>query len=130
MYDLRSQVVHEFPPGILQPNMELLKKAYKIHECINKINEEIDMKHKTLYNTMANSPCGKCKKKNCELTVRQVKAKKCLGKNCWHLVKYENHEWWHQRELAKERKKERKQKREETLLRVGYKEANVHEKVN
>ena len=87
------------------------------------------MKHKTLYNTMANSPCGKCKKKNCELTVRQVKAKKCLGKNCWHLVKYPEHEWWHQRELAKERKKEKKKKREEALLKVGYKEAYAMKKL-
>lgn len=67
------------------------------------------MKHTTLYNTVARSPCAYCKKKGCSLTVKQVKAKKCLKKNCWHLVKYKNHEWWKQRELAKAKKKANKQ---------------------
>ena len=66
------------------------------------------MKHETLYNTYARSPGGYCKLKKCSLTVKQVKSKKCLGKNCWHLVKYENHEWWKQREIIKNKKKERK----------------------
>lgn len=67
------------------------------------------MKRKTLYNTMANSPCGHCKKKKCDLTVRQVKMKKCLGKKCWHFKKYPEHEWWKQRERAKAKKKANKQ---------------------
>ena len=67
------------------------------------------MKHTTLYNTVANSPCGYCCLKNCSLTVKQVKSKKCLKKKCFHLVKYESHEWWHQRELAKAKKKANKQ---------------------
>lgn len=52
---------------------------------------------------------GKC------LSVKQLKAHECLKKNCWYLVKYEDHEWWHQRELAKQRKKEKKQMLKEKL---------------
>lgn len=66
------------------------------------------MKHKTLYNAYARNPCAYCKSKDCSLTVKQVKAKKCLQKQCWHLVKYEDHEWWKQRELMKQKKKEKK----------------------
>ena len=66
------------------------------------------MKHTTLNNAVARSPCAYCKQKNVSLTWKQVKAKKCLQKKCWHLVKYD-HEVWHQRELTKERKKANKQ---------------------
>lgn len=63
------------------------------------------MKHTTLNNTVARSPCAYCKKKCVSLTVKQVKSKECLKKNCWHLVKYESHEWWKQRERDKAKKK-------------------------
>ena len=66
------------------------------------------MAHKTLYDTYSNNVCGRCKLKNCNLTVKQVKSKKCLQKNCWHFVKYENHEWWKQRDILKQKKKEKK----------------------
>ena len=72
------------------------------------------MKHTTLNNTVARSPCAYCKKKNVSLTWKQVKAKECLQKECWHLVKYD-HEVWRQRELAKAKKKANKQI-EEVLL--------------
>ena len=65
------------------------------------------MKHETLYNTYAKHPCAYCKKKNCSLTVKQVRAKECLKKQCWHLVRYK-HEWWEQREAQKKKKKEKK----------------------
>ena len=45
-----------------------------------------------------------CKKHNCSLTWKQIKTRSCLGKQCWHLVKYD-HEVWRQRELQKQRKK-------------------------
>lgn len=67
------------------------------------------MKHITLYNTVARSPCAYCKLKNCSLTAKQVKSKECLKKHCFHLVKYENHEYWKQRERAKAKKKANKQ---------------------
>ena len=65
------------------------------------------MKHETLNNTYAKKPCAYCKLKKCSLTVKQVRAKECLKKECWHLVKYD-HEWWKQREAIKKKKKENK----------------------
>lgn len=66
------------------------------------------MKHTTLYNTVARSPCAYCKLKCVSLTYHQVKEKECLKKNCRHLVKYD-HEVWKQRERAKAKKKANKQ---------------------
>lgn len=66
------------------------------------------MKHMTLHNTVARSPCAYCRKKCVSLTYRQVKSKECLKKHCHYFVKYEKHEVWHQRELKKRRKKENK----------------------
>lgn len=66
------------------------------------------MKHTTLYNTVARSPCAYCRLKNCSLTVKQVKTKQCLSKNCHHLVKYK-HAWWEQRDRDKAKKKANKQ---------------------
>jgi hypothetical protein len=42
------------------------------------------------------------------MTVKQMKAKECLKKQCWHLVKNDGHQYWKQREVAKNKKKERK----------------------
>ena len=66
------------------------------------------MARKTLYNTYSDNVCGRCKLKKCDLTVKQVRAKKCLQKNCWHLEKNEEHPWWGQRETLKQKKKDRK----------------------
>jgi hypothetical protein len=38
-----------------------------------------------------------------------MKAKGCLQKQCWYLVKNEQHKYWRQRELTKEKRKARKQ---------------------
>ena len=65
------------------------------------------MKHETLNNTYAKKPCAYCKLKDVSLTVKQVKEKECLKKQCWHLKKYK-HEWWIQREAIKKKKKEKK----------------------
>ena len=65
------------------------------------------MKHETLNNMYAKKPCAYCRLKDCSLTVKQVKAKECLKKQCWYLVKYD-HEWWKQREAIKKKKKEHK----------------------
>lgn len=54
--------------------------------------------------------CGYCKRHHCHLTVRQVKKHECLRKQCWHLEKREEHEWWTQRELIKQRRRDRKAK--------------------
>lgn len=53
--------------------------------------------------------CGYCRHHRCCLTVKQLKAHSCLSKDCYYLVKYENHEWWKQRERAKAKKKANKQ---------------------
>lgn len=54
------------------------------------------------------SACGYCKLHRKKLTTRQLKNRKCLSKGCFHLVKYERHGYWKQRERIKKEKKERK----------------------
>lgn len=49
--------------------------------------------------------CGYCYYHKCHLTVRQLKSHKCLQKNCNRLERYEDHQWWKQRERAKAKKK-------------------------
>lgn len=53
--------------------------------------------------------CGYCHYHKKYLTVKMIKAHECLSKQCDALQKYENHEWWHQRDLMKQRKKANKQ---------------------
>ena len=54
--------------------------------------------------------CGYCKRHHKHLTVKMVKQHECLNKQCNHLVKNEEHKWWAQRELIKQKRKERKMK--------------------
>lgn len=54
--------------------------------------------------------CGYCIHHHKYLTVKQVKQHNCLGKQCWHLHKYEEHDWWRQREQTKQKRKQRKEK--------------------
>jgi hypothetical protein len=42
------------------------------------------------------------------MTVKQMKAKSCLQKQCWHLIKNETHQYWRQREVVKQKRKYRK----------------------
>lgn len=53
--------------------------------------------------------CAFCSHHRCHLTVKQLRQHNCLGKQCWYLQKNEQHEWWRQRELTKQRRQERKQ---------------------
>lgn len=53
--------------------------------------------------------CGFCHYHKKALTVKMVKAHKCLQKQCNALQKNEQHEWWRQRSLQKQRKKANKQ---------------------
>jgi hypothetical protein len=39
------------------------------------------------------------------MTVKQIKCKECLKKQCWYLRKNESHEWWKQREIMKKKRK-------------------------
>lgn len=66
---------------------------------------------KCLYNTYSNNVAGYCKLHHCNLTVTQIKCRKCLGKECHHLEKDFKHDWWRQREQEKQRRKERKKMR-------------------
>jgi hypothetical protein len=63
---------------------------------------------KCLYGTESNNICATCKYHSVGLTVKQMKTKNCLGKQCRHLVKNEAHQYWHQREVAKQKRKNRK----------------------
>lgn len=62
-----------------------------------------------LYNTYSNNVAGHCTHHHCDMTVKQIKGKNCLGKNCWYLRKNENHDWWRQRAVMKQKRKDRKE---------------------
>ena len=63
---------------------------------------------KTLYNCYSDNCCGYCKLHQCSITVKQLKKKECLKKQCWYLEKNEEHDYWRQRERTKELRKESK----------------------
>lgn len=62
-----------------------------------------------LFNTQSNNVVAYCKYHHCGMTVKQMKCKNCLGKQCHYLRKNENHDFWRQQEVKKQRRKERKQ---------------------
>ena len=59
---------------------------------------------KTIFGSRPKKPVAYCALHCGALTVKEMKRKGCLGKQCWHLQKNEQHEYWRQRELAKVRK--------------------------
>lgn len=63
----------------------------------------------TLYGTCSENCAGYCRRHRCNLTVRQIKGRNCLGKQCWYLEKNEKHQWWIQREKTKQKRKNRKE---------------------
>ena len=64
---------------------------------------------KCLYDTYSDNCCAYCKYHHCAMTVKQMKYKECLQKQCWHLIKNENHQYWKQREAIKQKRKQRKE---------------------
>lgn len=62
-----------------------------------------------LFNTESNNCCGYCKYHRANLTVKQMRAKECLQKECRYLVKNESHSYWKQRKAIKQKKRARKQ---------------------
>ena len=64
---------------------------------------------KTLYNNYSDNCCAYCKLHNCSMTVKQMRKKECLQKQCWHLEKNESHDFWRHKARMKEIRKERKQ---------------------
>lgn len=61
-----------------------------------------------LFGTCSNNVAGYCRRKGKYMTVKQIRGKNCLGKQCFHLDKNEEHEWWAQRERTKQKRNERK----------------------
>lgn len=57
--------------------------------------------------------CGFCKMKHKYLTVRQMKTKQCLGKQCNALAKIEEHPFW---EIRDQKLKEKKMARKGFVL--------------
>ena len=65
--------------------------------------------NETLYSNNESARCAAfCKKHNCYMTVRQIRNRNCLGKQCYHLEKDLTFPYWKQREVMKQRRKERK----------------------
>lgn len=62
-----------------------------------------------LFHTCSNNVAAYCRHHSCFITVKQMKCKDCLQKECRHLVKNEEHQYWRQRELTKQKRKNRKQ---------------------
>ena len=75
--------------------------------------------NKTLYNGCSDNCCAYCKFHQCSMTVKQMKQKECLQKQCWHLVKNEEHQYWRQREVMKQKRKARKARINDYLVAVG-----------
>lgn len=62
-----------------------------------------------LFGSCSNNCCAYCKLHHSHMTVKQMKTKGCLQKQCWHLIKHEEHPYWRQREATKKKRKDRKQ---------------------
>lgn len=60
---------------------------------------------KSIYGGSPANPAGYCKLHNGSLTPKEIKRKNCLGKQCHHLIKNEEHEYWKQREREKAKRK-------------------------
>ena len=71
-----------------------------------------------LFGTCSNNVAAYCRRHRKNLTVKQMKCKDCLQKECWHLVKNEKHQYWRQRELIKQKKKSKKQMMNDYILTV------------
>jgi hypothetical protein len=78
--------------------------------CLSK-REDVELV-KGLYGSEfdKNRACAFCRHHHCYLTVKQVKQHNCLVKQCWYLRKNENHDWWRQREVMKQKRKARKER--------------------
>lgn len=59
---------------------------------------------KSIYGGKTKNPAAYCALHNGTLSVKEMKKKQCLGKQCRHLRKNEQHEYWNQRLLMKARK--------------------------
>ena len=62
-----------------------------------------------LFNTHSDNVAAYCRYHHCSMTVKQMRCKNCLAKQCYYLVKNEDHQYWKQREMTKQKRKNRKQ---------------------
>lgn len=53
-------------------------------------------------------PIAYCKHHDCTLTVGELRRKRCIGKRCYHLVKFIEHGYWQTNADRNKKKKERK----------------------
>lgn len=61
-----------------------------------------------LFNTCSDNVAGYCRLHRCSMTVKQIRCKECLKKQCHYLKKNNEHSWWHQREVMKQKRKAKK----------------------
>ena len=90
-----------------------MRRDYLVLEsdvCVNGgLTEQAPREWKvTLYGSSSPNCCAYCNHHKRAVTVRQMKKKECLKKECKHLIKNEYHEIWKQRERRKQKRKERK----------------------
>ena len=72
-----------------------------------------------LFNSYSDNCCAYCKHHHCSMTVKQMKAKGCLQKQCWHLMKNEKHQYWTQREAMKQKRIDRKKAINDYVISVS-----------
>lgn len=65
-----------------------------------------------LYDTRSDNVVAYCKHHHCGMTVKQMRCKECLQKQCHYLRKNEEHQYWRQREVMKQKRKARKERLE------------------
>lgn len=68
-------------------------------------------------------PVAFCRKHKCCLSVKQMKMKGCLQKQCWHLSRLE-HKYWEHRDFKKARAKLKKEKRKQQIEQLQKGETN------
>ena len=79
-----------------------------VMKMVDKLEKKLDKNNlKIVYQELNNTILDEYFK---NFTVKQIKGRECLAKNCWHLQKNENHEWWAQRKRTKDKRNTRKEK--------------------
>ena len=71
-----------------------------------------------LFHTQSNNVVAYCRYHKCGMTVKQMKCKNCLGKQCHYLIKNEQHDYWRQRAQIKQKRIERKHAINEYLAKL------------
>ena len=73
---------------------------------------------KTLYNGSSDNCCAYCNLHHCGMTAKQMRSKECLRKQCWHLVKNEQHDYWRYRESMKQKRITRKESINQYVINI------------